>query len=122
MVKSQLWTWQITELFSGTNRRPIKKEEFYFLWNIYITQEMVLGMSRGMRVVILKENLSMYLSGDFFYRELDISVFTILHTGLITKSSLDTELNTKVGFYNCMNDISIKQLVHSYTISLRNVT
>ncbi|XP_062598461.1 Fanconi anemia group D2 protein-like, partial [Saccostrea cucullata] len=30
-----------------------------------------------------------------FFRELDISVFTILHTGLITKSSLDTELNTK---------------------------
>ncbi|XP_078340386.1 Fanconi anemia group D2 protein-like [Crassostrea virginica] len=30
-----------------------------------------------------------------FFRELDISVFTILHTGLITRSSLDTELNTK---------------------------
>ncbi|XP_055999179.1 Fanconi anemia group D2 protein-like isoform X3 [Ostrea edulis] len=30
-----------------------------------------------------------------FFRELDISVFTILHTGMITKSSLDTELNTK---------------------------
>lgn len=32
----------------------------------------------------------------FSFRELDISVFTILHTGLITRSSLDTELNTKV--------------------------
>lgn len=83
---------------------------------------MVVGKRRGLRVVKLRENLSMYLSWDFLYRELDISVFTILHTGLITKSSLDTELNTKVGYYNCLNDISIKQLVHSYTISLRNVT
>lgn len=47
----------------------------------------------------------MYLSWDFLYRELDISVFTILHTGLITKSSLDTELNTKVGIYNCSSEI-----------------
>lgn len=68
---------------------------------------MVVGKRRGLRVVKLRENLSMYLSWDFLYRELDISVFTILHTGLITKSSLDTELNTKVGFYmyNCSSEI-----------------
>lgn len=66
---------------------------------------MIVGMMRGLRVVKLRENLSMYLSWDFLYRELDISVFTILHTGLITKSSLDTELNTKVGFYNCSSEI-----------------
>lgn len=88
---------------------------------------MVVGKRRGLRVVKLRENLSMYLSWDFLYRELDISVFTILHTGLITKSSLDTELNTKVGFHNCSSEIQsyeygTKQLVHSYTISLRNVT
>lgn len=59
----------------------------------------------GLRVVKLKENLSMYLTEDFFFRELDISVFTILHTALITKSSLDTELNTKVAYYNYSSHI-----------------
>ncbi|KAK3101624.1 hypothetical protein FSP39_004973 [Pinctada imbricata] len=37
-------------------------------------------------------NLSNYRP---FFRELDIEVFTILNTGMITKSNLDTEMNTK---------------------------
>lgn len=52
--------------FFRYKKRPIKKEEFYFLWNIYITQEMVVGRRRGLKVVKLRENLSMYLSGDLF--------------------------------------------------------
>ena len=31
-----------------------------------------------------------------YLREFDMDVFTILHTGLITRAALDTEMNTKV--------------------------
>lgn len=30
-----------------------------------------------------------------YFRELDFEVFTILHSGLLTKSILDTEMHTK---------------------------
>lgn len=45
-VKSQLWTWQITELFSGGNTFI---KDFYFIWNIYSTQEMGFGERDGGR-------------------------------------------------------------------------
>ena len=47
------------------------------------------------------------------FRELDISVFTILHTGLITRSSLDTELNTKVTIHRLFK-------LHYITIFVRH--
>lgn len=66
---------------------------------------MIVGMMRGLRVVKLRENLLMYFFGDYFYRELDISVFIIFYIGLIIKFFLDIELNIKVGFYNCSSEI-----------------
>lgn len=35
-----------------------------------------------------------------FDRELDLNVFEVLSIGLITKASLDTDMNTKVGSSN----------------------
>lgn len=49
----------------------------------------------------------MYFFGNFFYRELDISVFIIFYIGLIIKFFLDIELNIKVGFYNCSSEIQL---------------
>lgn len=66
---------------------------------------MVVGKRRGLRVVKLRENLLMYFFWDFFYRELDISVFIIFYIGLIIKFFLDIEFNIKVGFYNCSSEI-----------------
>lgn len=64
-------------------------------------------MGRGQREVNLKENLLVYFFWDFFYRELDISVFIIFYIGLIIKFFLDIELNIKVGIYNCSSEIQL---------------
>lgn len=53
-----------------------------------------------------------------FFRELDISVFTILHTGLITKSSLDTELNTKATTELSIQPPQLEFLLEDFTRKL----
>lgn len=36
-----------------------------------------------------------------YFRELDLEVFTVLHSGLLTKSVLDTEMHTEVNLPPC---------------------
>lgn len=40
-----------------------------------------------------------------FFRELDINVFTILHTWVVTDKVLDTDMNTKVWLHIKMSSI-----------------
>lgn len=37
----------------------------------------------------------------YCHRELDLSVFTMLKCGLVSRSVLDSEMNTKVGLCKC---------------------
>lgn len=79
-----------------------KRLLFYMEYLQYTRNGFGMGVEGGQ---IKRKLINVSCWGFFFFRELDISVFTILHTGLITKSSLDTELNTKVGYYNYSSDI-----------------